>query len=252
MPAAREGRPAVVHQRLWLVVCVWYLVYWTAPAQASWEAYQRAGEEAYNRGQYAEAEQMFLAAVREAKHFGPQDPRLDISLNKLALLRVLRGHQTQVRPRPQGSARPKNTTRQARVSRRGHQQRQPRTALQQARPGRHRQARLSKRLRAHSTGVRSSMARSAQRFKRPRAALHQVRPPRRAIASGRHEGRPHSIQRGSSRQAPRLRRGQPLQPPRGSIRRAGPQHPGRHPRPRSQRKRAPSPRRVMLHAEQPH
>ena len=52
------------------------------PAQASWEAYQQAGEEAYERGDYAIAQRMFLAAVREAKHFGPQDPRLDISLQQ--------------------------------------------------------------------------------------------------------------------------------------------------------------------------
>ena len=59
---------------------------WTLPAQASWEEYQQAGEAAYERGDYATAQRMFLAAVREAENFGPQDPRLDISLNKLGSL----------------------------------------------------------------------------------------------------------------------------------------------------------------------
>src|SRR5215470_10937869 len=78
----------MLHPRLWLLVCIGWGMVWTAPAQASWEAYQQAGEAAYNRGDYATAQRMFLAAVREARYFGPQDPRLDISLNKLALLRV--------------------------------------------------------------------------------------------------------------------------------------------------------------------
>jgi hypothetical protein len=123
-------RPAVVHPKLWLVVCVWCLLCWTAPAQASWEAYQRAGEAAYSRGRYTEAERMFLAAVREARYFGPQDPRLDISLNKLALLRVIRGHY----------ATAKKTARQERVSRRSRQHQQPPTTLQHVQPGRHKQA----------------------------------------------------------------------------------------------------------------
>src|SRR5262245_59786998 len=130
-------RPAMGHQRLWLVVCTWCLLCWTASAQASWEAYQQAGEAAYSRGRYAEAERMFLAAVREARHFGPTDPRLDISLNKLALLRVIRGEQAQFRS--QRTARKKAPTAQGRVSRRSRQRQQPRTTLRHARPGRHQQ-----------------------------------------------------------------------------------------------------------------
>src|SRR5712691_5994643 len=114
---------------------VWCLIDWTAPAQASWEAYQQAGEAAYSRGRYTEAERMFLAAVRSARHFGPQDPRLDISLNKLALLRVIRGQQAQARLHSQGPARQKETARQRRVSRHSRQRQPPRTALQRAKPG---------------------------------------------------------------------------------------------------------------------
>jgi hypothetical protein len=148
-------RPAVVHQRLWLAVCVWCLLCWTASAQASWEAYQRAGEAAYSRGHYTEAERMFLAAVREARYFGPQDPRLDISLNKLALLRVIRGQH----------ATAQKTARQGRVSRRSRQRPQPRTALQRVRPGRHKQALWSGRPGEHRKGVRPSISRPAHRSK---------------------------------------------------------------------------------------
>src|SRR5262245_63641780 len=88
----------MIHPRIWLLMCMGWCMVWTLPALASWEAYQQAGEAAYNRGRYAEAERMFLAAVREARHFGPQDPRLDISLNKLELLRVTRGQQAQLHP----------------------------------------------------------------------------------------------------------------------------------------------------------
>ena len=102
-------RPVMRHPRLWLVVCAWCLIGWTAPAQASWEAYQQAGETAYSRGRYTEAERMFLAAVREARRFGPQDPRLDISLNKLARLRVIRGQQAQAQFRSQRTARKKSS-----------------------------------------------------------------------------------------------------------------------------------------------
>src|SRR5712692_10224518 len=81
----------MIHLRIGLLACMWCLMVWMTPAQASWEAYQQAGEAAYSRGDYGTAQRMFLAAVREARRFGPQDPRLDISLNKLALLRVARG-----------------------------------------------------------------------------------------------------------------------------------------------------------------
>src|SRR5919199_1027427 len=91
--AERLGRVGMMPPRVWLLACIGGGMVWTLPAQASWEDYQQAGEAAYNRGDYATARRMFLAAVREARHFGPQDPRLDISLNKLALLRVARSHQ---------------------------------------------------------------------------------------------------------------------------------------------------------------
>src|SRR5262249_35817908 len=148
-------------------VCAWCLMGWTTPAQASWEAYQRAGETAYSRGRYREAERMFLAAVREARHFGPQDSRLDISLHKLALLHGMRGQQARAQFHSQRTARKKAPVRQGRVSHHAHQRQQPRTALQHAKPGRHKQALRSGRPGARRKDARMSIARLERRSKRP-------------------------------------------------------------------------------------
>ena len=94
---------------------------WTLPAQASWEEYQQAGEAAYDRGDYATARRMFLAAVREARHFGPEDPRLDISLNKLTLLRVAHSADSQADVRTQRVTGRKSHTRKSGLVHRGHQ-----------------------------------------------------------------------------------------------------------------------------------
>ncbi len=215
---------------------------------------------------------MFLAAVREARHFGPQDPRLDISLNKLALLRVTRGRQARLHA--QHPARP--IARQRQMARHGRQRYQPRLARWRARPGRHIQARLSRRfgepgrssaLRTqhfftparmsrrsgeHSRGARRSLLRPAYQAKRLRAALHWTRPTRRAVPSGHHERRQKSLRQRSSWRVPRLHRSQQWQRPHSTIRRAGPHHPGRRVRHGSKRQAARSPRRAMLHVGQPH
>ena len=69
----RLGKAWMTHLRLWLFVCLGWCILWIPSAQASWEFYQQAGEEAYSRGDYATARQMFLAAVREARELGPQE-----------------------------------------------------------------------------------------------------------------------------------------------------------------------------------
>src|SRR5215467_15822022 len=129
-------RPGMIHPRIWLLVCLWCLLVWTASAKASWEAYQQAGEEAYSRGDYKTARQMFLAAVREARDFGPQDPRLDISLNKLALLRTIQGQPTGSGGRSQYAVRKKHHTRKYSATRRGRQRQTSQTVLRHAKPGR--------------------------------------------------------------------------------------------------------------------
>ena len=50
-------------------------------AGSPWESYNQAGSDAYEQGNYAEAEKQWSAALQEAGKFGPEDPRLATSLN---------------------------------------------------------------------------------------------------------------------------------------------------------------------------
>jgi len=50
---------------------------------AEWEAANGAGDEAQSQGEYAIAEQHYLAAVRIAEQLGLEDPRLATALLKL-------------------------------------------------------------------------------------------------------------------------------------------------------------------------
>ncbi len=206
----------MIHPRVWLLVCIgWYMV-WTLPAQASWEAYQQAGEAAYNRGDYATAQRMFLAAVRAARHFGPQDPRLDISLNKLALLRVARGVHSKAAVHTQRATRRKSHTRKPGLVRRGHRRHAARPGLRHARLGRQHHALHSARPGERRTGTRTTVARSAHRAKRPRATLHRARPTRHVAPPVRHGKRREAIR------MPRRQRGHTLQRSRTTHR-----HPGK-------------------------
>src|SRR5215475_15734806 len=131
----------MIHPRIWLLMCMGWCMVWTLPAQASWEAYQQAGEAAYKRGDYATARRMFLAAVREARNFGPQDPRLDISLNKLERLRVTQSVHNKANVRKAGVhtqrvTRKKSHTRKSGSVRRGHRRQPVRPGVRHARPGR--------------------------------------------------------------------------------------------------------------------
>jgi hypothetical protein len=187
-----------MHPRVWLLVCVGWCMVWALPAQASWEAYQQAGEEAYERGDYAIAQRMFLAAVREAKHFGPQDPRLDISLHKLALLRVVSGAYSQEDVHTQHVTRKKSHTRKPSSVRRGH--RQPaHSGLRQPKPGRQRHATQSARPGEHRKGTRTTVAHPAHRATRSSATRH-VAPPvrhekRREALQTPHHQQSHTLQR---------------------------------------------------------
>ncbi len=70
----------------WQLVGVFCLVFvFTAACQSNgWKSNNAAGIKALQQGRYADAEKLFLAALEEAKGFGPQDPRLATSLNNLA------------------------------------------------------------------------------------------------------------------------------------------------------------------------
>jgi len=257
----------MVLPRIWLLACAWCLIGWAAPVQASWEAYQRAGEAAYNHGRYAEAELLFLAAVREARHAGLQGPRLDISLNKLVLLRVVRGRSAKAGNRSQPIVENKETTRQRPLSRHGRQRQPPRTALQRVKPGDHPQALLPARPGAPSKSVRASVSQQEHRLKRPHTVLHRTQPTHRALpqtrpgkrwesARRREDLRTSRLQQPAPRrqgQAPHLQQSRQLQRPHPTLHRAGPPRAGRPLRPGSKRRRTParSTRQAMLHTGQP-
>ncbi len=90
----------------WLIVGLACLALWPTlwPAHVlaqggQWQSYEEAGVTAYLQGDYAESERQFVAAVRAAKGFGPQDPRLAQSLNGLAELYRVQGRYDESRSR---------------------------------------------------------------------------------------------------------------------------------------------------------
>jgi hypothetical protein len=181
----------MMRPRIGLLVCMGWCMVWALPAQASWEAYQQAGEAAYERGDYATAQRMFLAAVREARDFGPQDPRLDISLSKLELLRITRSAQSQADVRSQRVTRKKSYTRKPGSVRRGHRRQPAHTGVRRARSGRHtlRSARPGE----HRQGTRPTVARPAHRAKRPRTTLQRANSPRQVAPPVRHGKRREAL-----------------------------------------------------------
>jgi hypothetical protein len=218
----------MIHPRVWLLACMGWFMIWSLPAQASWEAYQQAGEAAYERGDYDTAERMFLAAVREAKDFGPQDTRLDISLNKLALLRVARSAPSEADVSTQRVTRRKSPTRKSGQVRRGHRRPPARQGLQHARPGRQHHASSSARSGGRHKGPRTTVARPAHRSKRPQATHHRVRPTRQVAPPVRHEKRREAIRTPRlQHETPRRQRGHTLQQSRATYRHAG-KTPGKH------------------------
>jgi hypothetical protein len=211
------GRVGMMHLRLWLLACMGWCMVWTLPAQASWEAYQQAGEAAYNRGDYATARRMFLAAVREARHFGPQDPRLDISLHKLALLRVAGSAHSKAGVRTQRVTRRKSHFRKPGMGRRGHRRQPARPGLRQARPGRQQHASLSARPGERRQGTRTTVARPAHRARRP--TLHRTRLARHVAPPRRHGKRRDALRVPHlQRETPRRQRSHTLQRPRTTHR----------------------------------
>ena len=64
----------------------------------SWEMSMAAGQEAYDQARYDEAEESFLAALKEAETFEPEDSRLATSLNNLAMLYYSQGNYGEAEP----------------------------------------------------------------------------------------------------------------------------------------------------------
>ena len=70
----------------------------TAAQETSWEKYNEAARRAYQQADYAEAEKLLKAALKEAENFGEQDPRLATSLGSLAELYGAQGKYTEAEP----------------------------------------------------------------------------------------------------------------------------------------------------------
>jgi hypothetical protein len=201
------------HLRLWLLVCMGGCTLWMPSAQASWETYQQAGEAAYSRGDYATARRMFLAAVREARDLGPQDPRLDISLHKLALLRVTRNaHSKAGRHTPRRMTRKTAPARKHSLTHRGHRRRPAHPGLRHARPGRRHHTLRSGRHAEHRKGTRTTLTRRAYRGAHSHTRLHRPRSVHRTVPPARHGKRREALQ------TPRLQRGHTRQPSRTASR----------------------------------
>ena len=63
-----------------------------------WREYNTAGIEAYQRGDYVDAERLLSAALEEAEEFGVEDLRFATSLNNLALLYYTQGRYAEAEP----------------------------------------------------------------------------------------------------------------------------------------------------------
>ena len=63
-----------------------------------WSRHNSAGREAFERGDYAEAEKEFSAALKEAESLAPEDPSVVVTLNNLAFLFRRRGKFAEAEP----------------------------------------------------------------------------------------------------------------------------------------------------------
>lgn len=64
----------------------------------TWDEDAQAGVQTYLHGDYAAAERHLLAALRTAEEIGPEDPRLALSLNNLALVYHAQGRYDEAEP----------------------------------------------------------------------------------------------------------------------------------------------------------
>src|SRR5262249_15282646 len=71
------------------VVCAVFLAR-TAAAQdaALWQQYAEEAKQAYQKGDQVAAERLLQLSRQEAEKFGPEDPRVAVTLNNLATLYV--------------------------------------------------------------------------------------------------------------------------------------------------------------------
>ncbi len=91
----------ITHKTKWLLVGLVCLALWPAHVSAQgglWQTYIVAGFEAYQRGDYAEAETQLSAALKEAEGFGSQDPRLAASHGLLGEVYKAQGRYADAEP----------------------------------------------------------------------------------------------------------------------------------------------------------
>ena len=85
----------------WLLGGVVCLTLWGAGCttqETRWDSIMADAVKAYQQADYAEAEKLLLAALKEAEKFGEQDPRLATNLNNLAGLYYAQGNYAQAEP----------------------------------------------------------------------------------------------------------------------------------------------------------
>lgn len=179
-------------RQLWRWIGLWCLLYWLAPAYASWEEQQRAGEDAASQGRRSEARRRFLAAVREARRSGLEDPRLDISLDNLASLRAESPPRSRKRLRVHRRSGKRQTARWIGKARRGRQRSDVRKTLRPHRPTRQRHAVARGRLRqqrrfARNEALTPTRRQPLRQVSRRRVQLAQLR--RQAAPSPRQHTR---------------------------------------------------------------
>jgi len=85
----------------WMLVVILCLVLVLIQAriqETQWRKHLTAGAKAHREGRYSDAVNSFQAAAKDAEAFGPQDPRLAISLNNLARLYHQQGKYNEAEP----------------------------------------------------------------------------------------------------------------------------------------------------------
>src|SRR5262245_41074966 len=66
--------------------------------ESSWQRHFTEGNQLRNERRYAEAERAYSLALAEAEKFGPEDRRLALSLNELAVVHHSRGQLNEAEP----------------------------------------------------------------------------------------------------------------------------------------------------------
>src|SRR4029450_5012323 len=88
---------------LWMAGLIVVLCVSMPPSQVnaqdiSWEHYMAEGAKAYQNGQETNAEMFYLAALEDVQNVGPEDPRLAVTLNALAVLYHTQSKYAQAEP----------------------------------------------------------------------------------------------------------------------------------------------------------